>query len=590
MSTAPRGTSIQEAYRLYRDGKLLVNRRYQRKLVWTLREKEKLIDSILSGYPLPLILLAENNSSCFEIIDGMQRLNAIFSFIETSYPFKNQYFDLNEFSRARQAQEQNLFKSPLESYDRLSKQDCANLLDYQLAITIFSAHDEEKTNEVFSRINSSGRQLSSQEKRQAGVVSEFSDLVRKVSSEIRGDVSQKTLKLFEMPMISIETKKETHGYQINAENTIWCHHGILSTKQLRESEDEDLIADVAASILLGSPLARSKERLDSLYDRNSDSAQKVENVLRQYPSRKLTDEIKGIFSLIDSTVKNYNSSPKALRKTVMGAGSSASSIKTPFYALFMAFYELVIKETKFPGDSDRILEALHEVNTSLDIPTHHATPEQRKKNINKIKGLIQDFFVKAEPSQLTHGPGLALDFENSLRRSKIETPRYEFKQGFLRLDDSRKFDSELIKKLARTACGIANIGPKSEGFIHIGVADREEHSNRIKELYSMEPVKINGFQVVGIDREAKYQNKTVEKYVEMFISELKKIQISEPLKSSILKNIDTIKYHNLSVIRIKIESQNAASYEDNRCFIRENNQTKEVMGQEIERIVKRFSL
>jgi hypothetical protein len=31
MTITPRGMSIQEAYRIYRDGKLLVNRRYQRR-------------------------------------------------------------------------------------------------------------------------------------------------------------------------------------------------------------------------------------------------------------------------------------------------------------------------------------------------------------------------------------------------------------------------------------------------------------------------------------------------------------------------------------------------------------------------------
>jgi len=47
MSITPRGMSIQEAYRLYRDDKLIVNRKYQRKLVWTVEEKRSLIDSIL---------------------------------------------------------------------------------------------------------------------------------------------------------------------------------------------------------------------------------------------------------------------------------------------------------------------------------------------------------------------------------------------------------------------------------------------------------------------------------------------------------------------------------------------------------------
>lgn len=113
MSTAPRPMTVNEAYRLYRSGNLLVNRKYQRKLVWTVSEKEKLIGSILLKYPIPLILLAErpqiHGSGKYEIIDGMQRLNAIFSFIENTFPFEKEYFDINEFSYARQLAENGIF-------------------------------------------------------------------------------------------------------------------------------------------------------------------------------------------------------------------------------------------------------------------------------------------------------------------------------------------------------------------------------------------------------------------------------------------------------------------------------------------------
>ena len=81
MSITPKGMSIQEAYRNYSDGKFLVNRKYQRKLVWTVDEKEYLIDSIIKGLPIPLVLLAQTNDGKLEIIDGLQRLNAIISFI-----------------------------------------------------------------------------------------------------------------------------------------------------------------------------------------------------------------------------------------------------------------------------------------------------------------------------------------------------------------------------------------------------------------------------------------------------------------------------------------------------------------------------
>ena len=83
-----RGESIERAYANYNDQRYLVNRRYQRKLIWTLDEKINFIDSILNGYPVPIILLAENKNrdkSSLEIIDGMQRLNAVMSFIENEY-------------------------------------------------------------------------------------------------------------------------------------------------------------------------------------------------------------------------------------------------------------------------------------------------------------------------------------------------------------------------------------------------------------------------------------------------------------------------------------------------------------------------
>ena len=76
MSLIPSGLSIQEAYRRYRNGQIIVNRKYQRKLVWTQNEKRMLIDSILHEYPIPLILFAETQSESgpvYEILDGMQR-------------------------------------------------------------------------------------------------------------------------------------------------------------------------------------------------------------------------------------------------------------------------------------------------------------------------------------------------------------------------------------------------------------------------------------------------------------------------------------------------------------------------------------
>ena len=54
-----RPDSVQKLYTEYLAQRFAVNRRYQRKLVWTVEEKRALIDSILRDLPVPLILVAE---------------------------------------------------------------------------------------------------------------------------------------------------------------------------------------------------------------------------------------------------------------------------------------------------------------------------------------------------------------------------------------------------------------------------------------------------------------------------------------------------------------------------------------------------
>ncbi len=61
--------------------------------------KSKLdIDSLKNGYPVPLFLFSVNEHKGQrrqEIIDGMQRLNAIFGFIENEFQINGYYFDLS---------------------------------------------------------------------------------------------------------------------------------------------------------------------------------------------------------------------------------------------------------------------------------------------------------------------------------------------------------------------------------------------------------------------------------------------------------------------------------------------------------------
>ena len=47
------GKVVERSYEDYRSDLYLVNRRYQRKLVWELEEKQAFIDSLANGFPVP---------------------------------------------------------------------------------------------------------------------------------------------------------------------------------------------------------------------------------------------------------------------------------------------------------------------------------------------------------------------------------------------------------------------------------------------------------------------------------------------------------------------------------------------------------
>lgn len=576
--------SVQEAYRLYRDGILLVNRKYQRKLVWAETEKIALIDTILRGFPIPLMLLAERSqlhgTGKYEILDGVQRFNAIFSFIENSFSIAGKYFDVNEFTRAKQLAGKGIFSIVDDnSSDKLDAKQCANILDYQLAVTIFPAFDDEQITEIFGRINSSGRQLSNQERRQAGVINTFGELVRRISAEIRGDASKDILLLSEMPEISIESSRARQSYGLTADEIFWVRQGILSISQLRESEDEEFIADLIVSILLNEPFAKSKEKLNELYKSDSELYMKVEASLIAYPSENVHNEIKQVFSIIRETIEAYDPKPNALRNIV--APSKTNPTKTSFYAIFMAFYDLLVRQNKSPVDSKGIIEALKNHQSEVIPSAHYAKSEDRVRNINKTIGLIQGYFAYKEPSALKHGSGLAIDFENSLRRSRIETPRYEFKQGLVGLVDDPTFNSKLLDRIVNTICGIANLGPTSEGFIYLGVADTKSDAERIKVLYGTEYFEITDHYVVGIDREVQKMKLTTERYLEKIVDHIRSSGLPEPLKTQVLTQIDTVSYKNYTIVRIKVPTQSQMSFIGNDAYVREGNQTIKIEGKKI---------
>ena len=91
-STTDRPFSVDAVLNLKKSGMLVVNAEYQRGEVWKLAQRKRLVDSVLRGYTIPLFYFHYIKREVegfaqerFEVIDGQQRLDALYFFKEGQF-------------------------------------------------------------------------------------------------------------------------------------------------------------------------------------------------------------------------------------------------------------------------------------------------------------------------------------------------------------------------------------------------------------------------------------------------------------------------------------------------------------------------
>lgn len=585
---ASQQTPTQSVYTWYREDKLYVNRRYQRKLVWTLEEKQKLVESILKKYPIPAILLAEREDQpgTYEIIDGLQRLHAIVSFIETAFPtLDSKLFDLKNFPTAQAYANAGAFTQE-EGNAYISQKEISTLLDYPLALSVMRQATEAEINDVFDRINTYGHRLSDQERRQAGVQNEFSNMVRLVACTLRGDESSDTLVLRAMPSISIDLPKTKHGYEIQADEVFWVSQGILKSTDLRDSMDEQCIADIAACIVSPNLIERSKDALDKIYNFGTPESSQVLNAVEVYGGGRFAQEFK---YCIDELLKICHVAPIAKLRSIVFETKTTNAFPSFFAVIIIALHELIFKENKKITDYQGIRKAITNLNERVNTGKKSTSSAERRINVNHIKVLIDKYFIGMGAEKVTFGGHATADIDTLIRRSEIELSHYELKQGMLSLADDRHVDDNLIIKVIKTICAIANNGPAESGKLIIGITDKDSDAERVLKLDGIRSTKVARRHVVGVAREAKQLGITVEAYYAKWKRYISDSDLSESLKMSVLSSIDYNTYFGLGVIVITIKPQNDISYYNGEVYWRDGDETKKAEdARQVAAIAKRF--
>lgn len=579
--------SVQSLYAWYSGDKLFVNRRYQRKLVWTLEEKQKLIESILKQYPVPAILLADRSTGGYEIIDGLQRLHTIVSFIEGAFPtLDGNYFDVEKFPTANERAEQGVFE-PREGEPKISATDVTNLLDYSVAVSVMRGASEEDIDDVFGRINTYGHRLSDQERRQAGVKGGFSEVVRELACVMRGDVSSDFLDLSQMPSISIDLPKTKHGYEVKADEVFWVTEGILRSTDLRDSMDEQCLADIAVCIVGGKLIERSKEALDKVYGADEDEFERIATALEVYGRDPLKDEV--IFCIDEiRKVAASGKSPVKL-KALFFSQPTNNAFPALFATVVIALHQALIGQKKKIANYGGVKSVLTKLNTRIDTGRGSTTVSERQKNVDAVKGLLQDHLADSDLSNVYSNHSVA-EIDAMIRRSEIELPEYELKQGLLALSSDRQVNVALLEKIVKTICAIANNGKDRGGSLIVGVTDKREDADRILQLDGVSPRRVGSRLVVGVKREAGALAESTEAYFTRWKNAIKNSDLSSPLKEDVLSSLSYHDYFGLGLILIGVPAQKSVSYVGNDIYMRSGDDTVQASdAKQIAAVVQRFS-
>ena len=88
---------ISQIYTGFKEQTLIVDRSYQRKKVWGPKDNVRLIETILLNLIIPEIFLWDSETApdtgktITHIVDGQQRINAIFDFIAGKFKLQKKY-------------------------------------------------------------------------------------------------------------------------------------------------------------------------------------------------------------------------------------------------------------------------------------------------------------------------------------------------------------------------------------------------------------------------------------------------------------------------------------------------------------------
>lgn len=231
MRTAPESRKISTILRLLREGSLQPQPDFQRRAVWTSKDKIEFIQTILLGYPFPEIYVAagavdtETGDATELLVDGQQRVRTIDEYFRGTSPFAR--------------------TQAITRYTNLQEAEKLQFLNYDVSVRNLGIIELDEIRTIFQRINATSYDLNDMERHNAVYLGAF----KKFSERM-------------------------------AQNEFFFEHRIFSAGDIRRMKDISFVASLTSALM--SDYFHRDDQIEEYLDMYNEEFEQEEEIEARY--------------------------------------------------------------------------------------------------------------------------------------------------------------------------------------------------------------------------------------------------------------------------------------------------------------------
>jgi hypothetical protein len=323
-----------------RAGKLALAKPYQRRPVWSLKQKCYLIESVLMRLPIPEVFLHivtdEEGESAYAVVDGQQRMRAVLDFVGLDVKDESPAEDFRHFTL-----DQLDATSPWKNmgFRDLSPEEKRQFYRYSIGVRELSNATDGEVRQMFTRLNRYLTKLNDQELRNATYSGPFLELANKL-----------------------------------ADDDYWLDSRIVTRELVRRMKDVEFMSELIIGVMHGPQGGKAKEvdEYYALYDVYED----------EFPEEQ---DAKRLFSRTLSAIKQVLPEIK----------DSRWHNRTDFYTLFVAFAHLLRIDRLLPNAFRNLRHALLDFANEVELRLADEVAEVRPHAIRYVDAVKRGTSDKA---------------------------------------------------------------------------------------------------------------------------------------------------------------------------------------------------